>query len=354
MEQNYYEKGTGIQRYVDILTNGGFKALFGDVANKEVVMSIINVLLPAHRKVTEIEYLPTEYQGQVVDLHKEYHYDFMCKDVSGAMFIVELQRYQDDYWFNRCVSYACRVYDRQNRKGENYNIPPVYLIGLMDIPVNHSDPDFWKDRYVSEYTFREKESHDLLGETIVIIFAEMANFSKTAEECVTEVDRMLYLLKNIGKMLHQPEWLQHEVYTRIFDACEIAGFNEDKRTKYDKDMYDERRLKSEMNTARRIGYENGRNEGYADGHAEGHAAGHAEGHAAGHAAGHAEGRAEGHAEGHAEGRAAGRAEGIRQMGSKGLDAETIAEMLEMSMAEVQAILSGGSILSEDPTTSSSC
>jgi hypothetical protein len=42
------------------------------------------------------------------------------------------------------------------------------------------------------------------------------------------------------------------------------------------------------------------------------------------------------------------------MGTKGLDAETIAEMLDMSVAEVQAILSGGSILSEDPTTSSSC
>ena len=69
------------QRYVDILTNGGFKALFGDIANKEVVKSIINVLLPEHRKVTEIEY----------------HYDFMCKDQSGTVFIVELQRYQEDY-----------------------------------------------------------------------------------------------------------------------------------------------------------------------------------------------------------------------------------------------------------------
>ena len=67
----------------------------------------------------------------------------------------------------------------------------------------------------------------MLGETIVIIFAEMANFSKAAEDCVTEVDKMLYLLKNIGRMMDQPGWLQHEVYTRIFDACEIAGFDED-------------------------------------------------------------------------------------------------------------------------------
>ena len=97
----------------------------------------------------------------------------------------------------------------------------------MDVPIDHPDKDFWKDRYVSEYTFREKESHDLLGETIVIILAEMANFSKAAEDCVTEVDKMLYLLKNIGRMMDQPGWLQHEVYTRIFDACEIAGFDED-------------------------------------------------------------------------------------------------------------------------------
>ena len=268
MESRNYKRVGTVQRYVDILTNGGFKALFGDKANKDVVMSIINVLLPNHRKVTEIDYLPTEYQGQVVDLNKEYHYDFMCKDESGTVFIVELQRYQDDYWFKRCVSYACRAYDRQNRKGEDYNVAPVYLIGLMDVPIDHPDKDFWKDRYVSEYTFREKESHDLLGETIVIIFAEMANFSKAAEDCVTEVDKMLYLLKNIGRMMDQPGWLQHEVYTRIFDACEIAGFDEDKLIKYDKDMYDERRLKSEMNTAKRIGYEDGHKEGRAEGRAE--------------------------------------------------------------------------------------
>lgn len=258
-----------VQRYVDILTNGGFKALFGDVNNKDVVMSIINVLLPEHRRVSDIEYLPTEHQGQLVDLNKEFHYDFMCRDESGAMFIVELQRYQEDDWFKRCVSYACRAYDRQNRRGEDYNVPPVYLIGLMDIEIDHPDKEFWKDRFVSEYTFREKESHDLLGETIVIIFAEMANFSRKAEECVTDTDRMLYVLKNIGKMMGKPSWLQHEVYSRIFEACEIAAFSEDKRIEYDKDMYDERRRNSEMNTAKRIGFESGRKEGLAEGNEEG-------------------------------------------------------------------------------------
>ena len=52
---------------------------------------------------------------------------------------------------------------------------PVYLIGLMDVPIDHPDKDFWKDRYVSEYTFREKESHDLLGEYASLLCAIISN-----------------------------------------------------------------------------------------------------------------------------------------------------------------------------------
>ena len=257
-----------VQRYVDILTNSGFKAFFGDVNNKDAVMSILNVLLPEHRKIKEMDILPTEHQGAIVDVNKEYHYDFMCKDASGVVFIVELQKYWEDDWFQRCVCYSSRAYDRQSRKGEDYNVPPVYLIGLMDVSINHPDKEFWKDRYISEYTFREKESHDLLAETIVIIFAEMANFSKTEAECLTETDQMLYVLKNIGKLMEQPSWLQKEVFDRIFTGCEIAGFNEEKRIIYEQEMYDEKRRRSEMNTAIRMGREEGLAEGLAKGRAE--------------------------------------------------------------------------------------
>ena len=245
--------------------DSGFKAFFGDVNNKDTVMSILNVLLPEHRRIVDMEVLPTEHQGPVVELSKEYHYDFMCRDASGVVFIVELQKYWSDDWFKRCVSYASRAYDRQNRRGEGYNVPPVYLIGLMDVPINHPDKEFWRDKYISEYTFREKESHDLLAETIVIIFAEMANFSKTEAECLTETDQMLYVLKNIGRLIEQPSWLQKEVFDRIFTGCEIAGFNEDKRIIYEQEMYDERKRRSEMNTAIRMGREEGRAEGRVEG-----------------------------------------------------------------------------------------
>ena len=48
-------KNTVVQRYVDLLSNGGFKAVFGDRNNKDVVMSVINMLLPEGKKVKDIE-----------------------------------------------------------------------------------------------------------------------------------------------------------------------------------------------------------------------------------------------------------------------------------------------------------
>ena len=228
-EKQLVQDENAVNRYVDILTNSGFKAFFGDVNNKE------------------------------------FHYDFMCKDANGVMFIVELQTYWEYDWFQRCVCYSSRAYDRQTKKGEDYNVPPVYLIAFMGVNINHPDKEFWRDRYISEYTFREKQSHDLLAETIVIIFAELARFTKTAEECLTETDQMLYVLRNIGRLMEQPAWLQKEVFDRILKGCEIAGFNEEKRKIYEQEMNDEKRRNSQLKTAAMMGREEGREEGRAEG-----------------------------------------------------------------------------------------
>ena len=82
-------------KYVDILSNGGFKAFFGDENNKAEVMMLINTLLPCDRKVVDIEYRPTDLQGPVIGRSKEFQFDFLCRDTSGALFIVEMQRYRE-------------------------------------------------------------------------------------------------------------------------------------------------------------------------------------------------------------------------------------------------------------------
>ena len=143
-------------------------------------------------------------------------------------------------------------------------------------------------------------------DTIIIIFAELARFDKPLEECENDLERMLYVLKNVGKLNKKPESLRHEIFTRIFSACEIARFSEEKRIEYDQDMYDERRHMGEINTARRIGHE----EGLAEGREEG--------------------RAEGREEGREEGRAEAKMKTAKNLKQLGVDVETIAKATGLS------------------------
>ena len=230
-------------RYVNLLKNSGFKAVFGDENNKDVIIGVLNMLLPARHQVTDITYLRTELQGPIVT-NREYHYDFVCRDAAGLTFIVEMQRYDEEYWFKRCVSYCCRSYDRLTVKGEKrenveeesesnkkleptgYDVQPLYFIGFMDTDLKHENEQEWDGKYISEYTFLEKTTHELQDETIFIIFAELKRFHKSEEECETELDKLLYLFKNIGEMEDDENWNKDIFWQRFFRACEIAAFDE--------------------------------------------------------------------------------------------------------------------------------
>ena len=253
------------------MTNSGFKAVFGDENNKDVVIGVLNMLLPEHHKVTDISYLRTELQGQIIT-NREFRYDFVCRDTKGLTFIVEMQCYDEAYWFKRCVSYCCRSYDRLTVKGakkndaendntlipKGYDVPPLFFIGFMGAEVRHEDKQAWDGRFISEYTFMEKTTHELQDETIIIIFAELNRFNKSEKECVTAQDKLMYLFKNISKLENDKTWDRDRFWQRFFKACEIAAFNEEKRTQYEQDMYDERRLYGQLTAS----YNNGLAEGH--------------------------------------------------------------------------------------------
>ena len=118
--------------------------------------------------------------------------------------------------------------------------------------------------HISEYTFREKTTGDLLAETIFIIFAVLAGFDKDLDDCVTAQDRMLFVLKNLGKLKGRPKWLQDEVYECIFRACELSAFTEEKRIEYETEMNDEKRLNGMMRAKLEEGIEQGLQKGRSD------------------------------------------------------------------------------------------
>ena len=251
--------------------------------------------------------------------NKSVRLDLRCTGEDGTRFIVEMQCYRQLNFFRRCVEYAAKVYDSGSERGDahGYDIPPVYFVGLLNTGVpkfDRSDSAVWRDRYVSEYTFREKESHEVVDETIFLIFAELDRFDKKLEECGSMADKWFYSLKHVGRMERLPEELKVKVFERLFEACEIARFTPEEKLKYEHDMMTERDYTDILDTCR------------AEALAEGLAEGKAEG--------KIEGLAEGEAKGKAEGLAEGKMEVARAMKAKGLGMALIAELTGLSEEEI--------------------
>ncbi len=192
------------------------------------------------------------------------------------------------------------------------------LVGLLNTGVpkfDRSDGTVWKDRYVSEYTFREKISHEVVDETIFLNFVELDRFDKELGECGSMSEKWFYSLKHMGRMDRMPEELRVKVFERLFEACEIARCTPEEKLEYEHDMITERDYTNILNTYRTEGLE--------------------EGEAKGRLEGKAEGMAEGLVEGEARGKAKGLAEVARAMKAKGLGMALIAELTGLPEEEIR-------------------
>ena len=162
--------------------------------------------------------------------------------------------------------------DAGSRKGDGqlYDIPPVFFICLLggSAAVADRSDTLWRDRFISEYTFREKVSLDVPDETIFCIFVELNRFDRELKDCRSVTEQWLYSLKRVGTLDRIPDELKSEMFERLFRACEIARFDKEQKLKYESDMITERDEKNIINTAIRLGKDQWFAEGLAEGEAK--------------------------------------------------------------------------------------
>ncbi len=75
---------------------------------KEGLISLLNAIIP-DKTITSIEYLPTEMLGEVSEQRKSIM-DLRCAADDGTQFVVEVQNYSEEGFFERCIAYACKIF----------------------------------------------------------------------------------------------------------------------------------------------------------------------------------------------------------------------------------------------------
>ena len=325
----FNEKRQELAPFVNLRSDVGFKAVFADRNNKDILIGVLNQILPPEARIEDIKEYSDREQRRDVPYGKKTVLDLVCVDRDDRTFVVEMQASEEDFFFERCVYYASGLYHLELSDGVRYKgLRPVYVVSFLNYRLRHDDESLWDtDHFISHWRFTEKRTGMVADQTISVIFVEMTLFTKTLEECVTEFDRLFYIFKNSEGFQRIPEWIEEAggISRRLAEACEVAAFDKEKKLKYEIDKMNEWDILAQREFAERKGFE----AGYADGEAKGIADGMAKG--------MAKGMAEGKAEGKAEGLVEGRLEVAKALLASGMPIERIELYTKLSKEQIETI-----------------
>ena len=265
----FNEKRQGLAPFVNLRSDVGFKAVFADRNNKDILIGVLNQILPPEARIEDIKEYSDREQRRDVPYGKKTVLDLVCVDKDDRTFVVEMQASEEDFFFERCVYYASGLYHLELSDGVRYKgLRPVYVVSFLNYHLKHDDESLWDtDHFISYWRFTEKRTGMVADQTISVIFVEMTLFTKTLEECVTEFDRLFYIFKNSEGFQRIPEWIEEAggISRRLAEACEVAAFDKEKKLKYEIDKMNEWDIQAQKEYAVRKGLEEGLQKGREEG-----------------------------------------------------------------------------------------
>ena len=260
------------ERYISLLTDFGFKRIFGSDINKDLLIDFLNSLFNGEQVVKNVTYLNSEHVGDVYAERKAI-FDVYCENEHGEKFIVEMQNAYQTYFKDRSLYYATFPIREQAPKGDNWNfkLQHVYVVALLNNDMN--EEAFSHESINHDVGLLDKQTHKVFNNKLTFKYVEIARFNKDINELETNFDKWLYVLRNLSRLDNQPTYLRNEVFNRLFSQAEIARFDKKELKAYEDSLKAYRDIKNSLDTAK----EEGRAEGLAEGLEKGLEKGRAEG-----------------------------------------------------------------------------
>ena len=250
-----------IEKYINPLTDFGFKKIFGDEENKDLLIDFIHTLLPEKSNITTINYLKTEKLGRAVTERKAI-FDWAalrlyCENDKGEKFIVELQRAEQEYFKERSIYYSTFAVQEQAKRGKwDFNWQGVYTIAIMDFAFTQTQHKNVKTKVL----LYDIENKVVFSEKLQYIYLEMSKFTKTLADLDSHYDKWLFVLKNLHLLDAIPKELQEKAFQKVFNVAEIAKYKPQDCQQYEASLKHYRDIENSLELQHKEGKKEGQEE----------------------------------------------------------------------------------------------
>lgn len=244
------------EKYINPLTDFGFKKLFGTEPNKVLLIDFLNQILP-DQKIKDLTYSSNEKQGLTV-LDRKAVFDLYCIGEDGEHFIVEMQKAKQNFFKDRSVFYASFPIQKQGERNQwNYKLDPVYSVGILDFIFDaHKN-----EEELLHLVELKNQRGEVFYDKLKFVYLELPKFQKTADELETHFDKWLYVFTHLSQLQSRPQKLQERIFNKLFAAAEIAKFTPKEREAYEESLKYYRDIKNVVDTSREEGLQEGMEKG---------------------------------------------------------------------------------------------
>ncbi len=245
-----------------MLTDFGFKRIFGTDPNKELLVNFLNSLFDGEEVIKDVKYLNSENVGDVYTERKAI-FDVYCENEKGEKFIVEMQNAYQTYFKDRSLFYSTFPIREQAPKGSDWNfcLKKVYVVALLNYRM--SDEAFDSSDTIHTIALMDTKTNKVFNAKLMFKYVEVGRFDKTDEELISLSDKWMYVLKNLSRLDNRPSSLREKIFTKLFDAAAIARFTPMELREYEDSLKAYRDIKNSLDTAKEEGRAEGRAEGIA-------------------------------------------------------------------------------------------
>ena len=216
-------------KYINPFTDVGFKRIFGQELSKPLLLDFLNSLFEGEKRIVNLTFLDKE-QPALFEEDRSLIYDIYCETDEGEKIIVEMQNKSQPFFKNRSIYYVSESIARQGERGSswNYEIDSVYLVAFL----NFSPLDF-KKQFRTDVVLAEKDTKEQFSDKLRMIYLQLPLFTKEADECENQVERWIYLLKNMETLNRLPWAAQSAVFKKLESIADVGGMTRAERLQYD-------------------------------------------------------------------------------------------------------------------------
>jgi predicted transposase/invertase (TIGR01784 family) len=210
-----------MSRYINPYTDFGFKKLFGEEANKDLLTDFLNAVLPPENKIAHLDFRNSEQlPDNIVD--RKAVFDIACTGENGQSFTVEMQKAKQLYFKDRALFYSAFPIQRQAQRGDwNFKLNPVFLVAVLDFEYDEME----ERRKIYRLVSLKDQDGDEFTDRLKMVFLQMPLFTLKESELHTQKDKWLFFLKNLEDFDDIPSVLRMPVFEKAFDTAEYVRYS---------------------------------------------------------------------------------------------------------------------------------